>query len=107
MTDESTTDKLTTTRPTLADLVSKGVVRVGTRVSASHKGQSFAATVTKDGKLRLPDGYEGSPSSAATKCTGNSVNGWTFWRIDGEPLGSLRGSETSPARANARWRSRH
>jgi hypothetical protein len=86
------TEEAATKRVTLADLVTDGIVRAGTRVSATHKGQLFAATVTEDGKLRLPGGYEGSPSSAATQCTGTSLNGWTFWRIEGKHLDSLRPS---------------
>jgi hypothetical protein len=84
------TENAGASRVTLADLVTGGVVRAGTRVSASHKGHTYDATVTKDGKIRLPEGYEGSPSSAATQCTGTSVNGWKFWRIKGMPIDDFR-----------------
>lgn len=76
---------------TLSDLLADGLIKPNARLSASYKGQTFIATVTKDGKVRLEDGYEGSPSGAASHCTGTSVNGWQFWRIGHERLGSKRG----------------
>jgi hypothetical protein len=84
------TEKASTSRATLAELVTGGVVSAGTHVSASRGGQSYVGTITKAGKIRLPNGYEGSPSSAATQCTGNSVNGWRFWHIQGKPIDNLR-----------------
>lgn len=80
----------TSRRQTLADLVAKGLIKPETQLSASRKGETYGATVTQEGKVRLHDGYEGSPSGAATKCTGTSVNGWMFWHIGGEPIGRRR-----------------
>jgi len=68
---------------------------VGTRLSGRHRGQEFSAEVV------AAEGGEGahavecqgaryrSLSAAAKAITGNSVNGWRFWKIveahQGEP----------------------
>lgn len=52
----------------------------GTRLRATHKGKTFEATI-RDGEWVDGDGKErrNSPSEAAHRITGTSVNGWQFW----------------------------
>lgn len=54
----------------------------GTSLLATHKGQDFRGSIV-DGKVILEHdkSQHKSLSEAARKCTGNSVNGWEFWKI--------------------------
>jgi len=66
--------------------VTKGVVfPSGTEFRAIYKGQTYYGKV-ESGGLVFDNIRFNSPSAAAVKITGNSVNGWTFWecRIAGE-----------------------
>jgi hypothetical protein len=56
----------------------------GTRLSGRHKGQElFAEVVMAEGGTRALE-FQGarysSLSAAAKAITGNSVNGWRFWK---------------------------
>ena len=56
-------------------------------------GQTFRATVTEGGGIRLEDGrHFDSPSGAARELAGYEVNGWRTWRreSDGATLEELR-----------------
>ncbi|MBC8179664.1 DUF4357 domain-containing protein [candidate division KSB1 bacterium] len=56
-----------------------------TEFRASYRGQMYYGKV-ENGKLVVNNMRFDSPSAAANKITGNSVNGWTFWecRMPGE-----------------------
>lgn len=77
-------------RGTLLELIDRGVMKPNDEVTASRRKSTFSATITSNGLLRLPNGFEGSPSTAATECTGNAVNGWKFWRYRGRYLADWR-----------------
>jgi hypothetical protein len=51
----------------------------GSEFTADYKGKSYAAIV-RDGKLVVNGRRFSTPSAAAISITGNSVNGWRFWR---------------------------
>ncbi|MEW5980144.1 MAG: hypothetical protein AB1898_30485 [Acidobacteriota bacterium] len=48
---------------------------------AEYKGQTYKATIRKDGSIRLGRKMYGSPSAAARTIAGRQVNGWSFWRF--------------------------
>ena len=52
----------------------------GTLFRVTYKGRTYTAEI-KDGVWVGADGQtRASPSEAAVKVTGNSVNGWRFWQ---------------------------
>ena len=57
-----------------------------------HRGnQVHEALVTNDGKLLVGDSEFSSPSGAAKHAAGTTTEpGWALWRLNGEPLASLR-----------------
>jgi hypothetical protein len=59
----------------------KGVVFPdGTQFRVTYKGRTYTAEI-RDGVWVGADGEtRASPSEAAVKITGNSVNGWRFWQ---------------------------
>lgn len=89
----------------------------GMVLTAKYKGLHYAAVVLTDGKsLELPARHDRvgfatprtftSPSAAAMAITGNSVNGWRFWTIDGPEALSLEAAndpavEAAHAMANS------
>jgi CBS domain-containing protein len=79
----------------ILDLMKAGLLSAGTEV-VFHRprlGATYFATVTDDGKLRLPDGRAfASPSRAASIAAGGSLDGWRAWQIapDGDFLDALR-----------------
>lgn len=80
---------------------------------AKYKGLHYAAVVLTDGKsLELPARHDRvgfatprtftSPSAAAMAITGNSVNGWRFWTVDGpEALGLEAANDPAVEAAHA------
>jgi len=83
-----TVDGMTDTLPKQAkgDWVAKGVCfPAGTEFRAYYKGQTYLARV-ENGALMWNDERFDSPSAAAVRITGNSVNGWNFWecRLPGQ-----------------------
>jgi len=48
-------------------------------LQAEHKGQRYRATLRKDGFIAYDGEQYASPSAAAAKVVGHSVNGWSFW----------------------------
>jgi hypothetical protein len=51
----------------------------GSEFTADHKGKSYTAFV-REGKLDVNGRKFSTPSAAAISVTGNSVNGWRFWK---------------------------
>ncbi|MEU5902478.1 DUF4357 domain-containing protein [Streptomyces venezuelae] len=74
-----------------AELLQPGTVLTFRQRRANRSGR---AVVTSDGQL-IVDGYSTpfpSPSKAAEAVTGNVINGWTLWHVegDGRTLDELR-----------------
>ena len=81
----------------LADLVEAELLRPGQTLvwERPRLGQTYRATVTDNGALRLDDGREfSSASRAAVEAAGiPAYDGWYAWRLEGdggEPLHELR-----------------
>jgi hypothetical protein len=84
-------------RDLLLRLIDAKLLRVGQRLTTSHKKQVFEAIVTASGHLQLPDGGKYSASLAGIKCiqtiapTRTTVNGLIAWSTEaGETLRDLR-----------------
>ncbi|MFD5557640.1 DUF4357 domain-containing protein [Streptomyces sp. NPDC127068] len=80
----------------LAALMQAGLLKRGTVLTFHQRraNRSGRAVVTADGQL-IVDGHSSpfpSPSKAAEAVTGNVINGWTLWHIegDGRTLDELR-----------------
>lgn len=77
------------------DLVHAGLLSPGSELIFHRPriGDTYRASVTEQGLLRLPDGEEFvTPSTAATAASGTPADGWFAWTLaeSGEPLDSLR-----------------
>ncbi|MBE1531738.1 restriction system modified-DNA reader domain-containing protein [Actinomadura algeriensis] len=58
-----------------------------------RKNETFRATVTERGCIRLPDGRVFTrPSPAAAVLVGQQTNGWDAWKFDGVKLNDLKPS---------------
>jgi hypothetical protein len=57
-----------------------GVVERRMSLSATHKGQSYRATLRKDGLINYDGTRYESPTAAAKAVTGRAINGWSFWK---------------------------
>ena len=68
----------------VADLVSGGFLRAGTRLRSTRQNDESVATVLDDGRLEVGGEIFESPSSAGRHVLGRNVNGWEFW---GAPSG--------------------
>ena len=86
---------------TVADIVRSGLLTPGARLRASYRGHDYEATVLPDGSIRWQGREFASPSTAAANVRlsvmgpkpGRSypqTNGWTFWKIEGQPIDHLR-----------------
>jgi hypothetical protein len=69
-------------RVTLSDLISAGLLEPGTTLYARKAYDYHPATVLSDGRIDLDGEIFESPSGAAKRVTGSSVNGWWFWKLD-------------------------
>lgn len=81
-------------RVTVRDLVDAGLLRPGMTLvfDRPQTGETLEVTVTRTGRLMLPDGRETrSPSGAIRELSGKYVDGWYAWRTeDGSLLHGLR-----------------
>lgn len=82
-------------RVVLSDLIKADILAAGTELvfKRPRLGATYRASVTPDGKLRLPDDRVfASPSRAASVAAGGSLDGWHAWQIapDGDFLDALR-----------------
>ena len=67
----------------ISDLVASGLLVPNETVTRTYKGTAFTATVTADGTMRTEDGVEyWSPSGASDAISGQSTNGWRWWRVE-------------------------
>ena len=93
-------------RVSLQALISEGVLKAPSELSATYRGHALTATVTEDGALIYGGRRFTSPSKAAGVARkafykGSlgfpATNGWVFWKIKDPitqemiPLGGLRG----------------
>lgn len=79
-------------RVALQDLMDAGLLLAGSQLTCSWRGDTYRATVTTSGGLKLQDGrtFE-TPSAAASAVMGGiAINGWSAWRLDGQTLNDLR-----------------
>lgn len=84
----------------VADLLARGALSVGERLTLSRKGTTHEATVLEDGKLKLEDGSVfASLSTAAGSITGTSTNGWPAWQVPrlGKTMAEVRDNASSAA----------
>lgn len=77
---------------TLQSLFNAGMIKAGDILTSIPGENHVIAEVGLRGDLILEDGSEySSPSSAAKEVRGGTtVNGWTFWGLDGRSLDSMR-----------------
>ncbi|CAC36584.1 DUF4357 domain-containing protein [Streptomyces sp. NRRL_B-16638] len=71
----------------LAELMQADLIKAGTVLTFHQRRakRSGRAVVTADGQL-IVDGHASpfpSPSKAAEAVTGNVINGWTLWHVEG------------------------
>jgi hypothetical protein len=80
------------TKTTVADLITAGLLSEGDVVSIKRKSAQADALITADGQLELEDGRTfTSPSKAAMEALGfPSINGWAVWKLGDVPLMDLR-----------------
>ena len=72
-----------------------GLVERRVPLRANIKGQTFKATLLRDGQIRFEGKLYESPSAAARRAAGHARNGWNFWFYRKAartwvPLGHLR-----------------
>jgi hypothetical protein len=78
-------------RVTLADLLSAGLLAVGSPLFPRRKKfQSRVATLLADGHVEVDGTIYTSPSDAADAITGHSTNGWGFFLVDQASKRTLR-----------------
>lgn len=82
----------TAANPSVADLLSAGLLEDGSILTLRYHGAEYTATVGADGSIEFEGTQYTSPSAAARAASeGASMNGWTAWKIfDGPPIDDLR-----------------
>ena len=82
----------------IKNLINEGIIKPGTVIYNTYKGMRFEARILENGEIRVlnnkPATFK-SLSKAAVHITGNSVNGWGWWKIQDEkgkevPLDAFR-----------------
>lgn len=72
-------------RMRVRDLVDNGLLSAGDEIvwERPRSGDTYRATITAEGLIRLPDGSEvTTPSTAATRCSGlGAYDGWHAWTV--------------------------
>jgi Restriction Enzyme Adenine Methylase Associated len=78
----------------LVDLLDAGLLDPGQQLvwERPRLGQTYEASITENGSIRLPNGHVfSSPSAAATEAAGiPAYDGWYAWKADGALLNDLR-----------------
>ncbi|NVI91437.1 hypothetical protein [Actinomadura sp. BRA 177] len=77
----------------LLPLIEAGRLRAGDMLiwRRPRKKETYRATVTERGCIRLEDGEVFTdPSPAAAKLAGQQTNGWDAWKFDGTKLNDLK-----------------
>jgi len=71
----------------IKDLINAGIIKPSTVICNTYKGMRFKARILENGEIRVlnnkPATFK-SLSKAAVHITGNSVNGWGWWKIQDE-----------------------
>jgi hypothetical protein len=69
---------------TISELMAARLLKVGDVLVGRNKGNDYAATIERDGRISIPSGEMfPNPSRAAMFVIDRqSCNGWTFWRVD-------------------------
>ncbi|MET9199600.1 DUF262 domain-containing protein [Gordonia sp. NPDC003585] len=79
---------------TIGDLMLAGFIEEGDRVyhEQPRKGRSFAARISRAGRLLVGGREFASPSGALSELVGTNRNGWRHWRLErtGETLEQVR-----------------
>jgi len=82
----------------IRNLIDAGIIGANTVIYNTYKGIKYEARILENGEIRLlnnkPATFK-SPSKAAVHITGNSVNGWVWWKCRDEkgrevPLDAFR-----------------
>lgn len=75
---------------TLKDLIDRGDVKVGAKLTCATEG--VTAKVLKTGEVQIGDTTYPNLSAAAKVVVGpdKSVNGWGYFHLDDKPIGDLR-----------------
>jgi hypothetical protein len=74
--------------PSLAELVSSGVMPAGTLVTALDAEDELIAEITEDGQLKVGEHAYSSPGRAAHEHGSDRGDGWNYWlaHLGGEPV---------------------
>lgn len=90
----STSRSRTVIRGSVADLLRAGFVSAGDELQFREVRRDIThiARIEPDGRVRTPDGTQGSPSATLGALVGYSVNGWKMWvhAPTGKTLSALR-----------------
>ena len=70
-------------RETIADLVEAGLIRTGTVLVMTYRGEAHTAIVTDDRLLDINGHKEETPSGAGKRVTGQECDGWQVWSVRG------------------------
>jgi len=71
----------------IKDLINAGIIKTNTVIYNFYKGKKFEARILENGEIRVLNNKQAtfkSPSKAAAHITGNSVNGWNWWKCRDE-----------------------
>lgn len=71
----------------IRNLIGAGIIKANTVIYNTYKGIKYEAKILENGKIRVLNNKPGtfkSPSKAAVHFTGNSVNGWVWWKCRDE-----------------------
>lgn len=83
------------TRRTKGTIVLAGAIERSIQLRAEYKGNTYRATLRRDGTIRYSGEVFESPTAAARRVSGRARNGWNFWsyrnaRREWVPLAHLR-----------------
>ena len=75
-----------THRETLYDLLTEGLVQVGTELTLTSHGKIYYATITNAGLFNIKGHLESTPSGAGQYVMGRPCSGWGLWRVKNGPI---------------------
>ena len=89
--EEPTPKKPSGSWDSVMDLIKADLLKVGTVIAMTYRGEEYSATITSRGDIEIDGVTVDSPSAASRHVTKTSRNGWADWRTeDGSPLSDLR-----------------
>lgn len=81
-------------KETLSDIIARGGVEAPTELTYGKEGDGGTATLLETGEIQVGEAIYANPSAAAkaiNEAEGRGqVNGWTFFKVGGATLASLR-----------------